>query len=121
VLLLTGRDIPPPDKVPITKRNVWRRDDGICQWCGKHIGLYHATVDHVFPVSRGGTNTWRNVVAACKVCNTHKGNMTGPEYEKASGKKLLKKPHVPRPNIRFSDFVKKAEYASWLPYVERVG
>jgi 5-methylcytosine-specific restriction endonuclease McrA len=66
------RKIPTSPKV--TKRNVWLRDNGRCQYCEKFIALSDATVDHVFPKSRGGKNTWENVTLACSKCNQKKGS-----------------------------------------------
>jgi hypothetical protein len=43
-----------------------------------------ATVDHILPVSRGGTNARWNVTAACKGCNTAKADMTADEFRAAS-------------------------------------
>jgi 5-methylcytosine-specific restriction endonuclease McrA len=44
-----------------------------CAWCWKSITMETATIDHVIPVSRGGTNTIRNQVAACRPCNHGRG------------------------------------------------
>lgn len=44
---------------------------GRCWWCGKHVGdTYH--VDHVIPISRGGSNNPENLVIACPSCNMRK-------------------------------------------------
>ena len=32
------------------------------------------TRDHILPLSRGGGNSWENVVASCSPCNNRKGN-----------------------------------------------
>lgn len=58
-------------KVPFSKKNVMIRDNHTCQYCGTHEGL---TIDHVVPVSRGGKSVFENCVAACKGCNSKKGN-----------------------------------------------
>ena len=39
-----------------------------------------ATVDHIIPKSRGGTNSPINTVLCCRKCNNEKGNFTGVEY-----------------------------------------
>ncbi|MGZ4431542.1 MAG: HNH endonuclease, partial [Gaiellales bacterium] len=64
---------------PIAKRNVVRRvlfcrDNWRCSYCGRDGGPNDLTVDHVKPLSRGGSHTWDNVVAACRRCNHRKGN-----------------------------------------------
>ena len=50
-------------EVPLTKRNVLRRDGGVCQYCGRRGALM--TTDHVIPRSSSGTDTWENLVCAC--------------------------------------------------------
>jgi 5-methylcytosine-specific restriction endonuclease McrA len=49
---------------------VWRRDRGICVECGSRGRL---EFDHIIPVSRGGSNTVRNVELRCEPCNRRKG------------------------------------------------
>jgi len=50
---------------------IYERDDHTCQYCG---ATKHLTIDHVIPRSRGGQDTWENMVVACSTCNTKKGN-----------------------------------------------
>ena len=57
-----------PENVRI---EVWRRDQGQCAGCGSRENLEY---DHIVPVSRGGSNTARNVELLCEVCNRAKGN-----------------------------------------------
>ncbi len=57
--------------VKLTRREVFRRDNYTCQYCGRHIG--DLTVDHVLPKHMGGEHIWTNVVAACPSCNHRKG------------------------------------------------
>jgi len=59
-----------------SKNNLYLRDLYTCQYCSnKHI-KQDLTLDHVIPVSKGGKTNWKNIVAACKSCNSHKGNKT---------------------------------------------
>ena len=55
----------------LTRREVFRRDNYTCQYCGKKTS--DLTIDHVIPRHRGGKHTWNNVVAACPSCNHRKG------------------------------------------------
>ena len=55
-----------------SRKRLMMRDKEHCAYCGKHA----TTVDHVLPVSRGGTSSWLNTVAACSPCNNKKGNKT---------------------------------------------
>ena len=58
----------------VTKKNVWLRDSGRCQYCAKTVTLTDATIDHVLPKSRGGKNIWENVALSCEKCNQKKGS-----------------------------------------------
>lgn len=50
---------------------VWRRDGGKCVRCGSRKKLEY---DHIVPVSRGGSNTARNIELLCETCNRKKSN-----------------------------------------------
>lgn len=52
------------------RREVWRRDEGRCVDCGSQERLEY---DHVIPLSRGGSNTARNLQLLCQDCNRNKG------------------------------------------------
>jgi 5-methylcytosine-specific restriction endonuclease McrA len=46
-----------------------------CSWCGREFTQdLPATMDHVTPLSHGGTNDPSNLVAACKPCNSSRGS-----------------------------------------------
>jgi 5-methylcytosine-specific restriction endonuclease McrA len=76
--------------VALTKKNVLKRDGHRCQYCGATHGKM--TTDHVVPRSRGGAESWRNLVCACAACNRRKGNRTPQQ----AGMQLLRPPSVPR-------------------------
>jgi 5-methylcytosine-specific restriction endonuclease McrA len=59
----------------VTKSYVRQRDNFTCAYCGE----YGNTVDHIQPWSRGGPNTWGNLVTACKDCNGRKADRTPEE------------------------------------------
>ena len=61
----------PRPHVKLTRREVFRRDNYTCQYCGKRDQVL--TIDHVVPKHLGGKHTWTNVVAACSSCNHKKG------------------------------------------------
>ena len=62
----------------VTNTFLFARDGYRCQYCGKHRselrGRQFLTRDHVLPMSRGGDNSWGNVVTSCSPCNNRKGN-----------------------------------------------
>ena len=61
------------------RKNVYIRDGGCCQYCGKKVSKKESTLDHVLPKSRGGVIRWNNVVLSCFSCNQKKGNRTPQE------------------------------------------
>ena len=60
--------VPYQRRAPLSRRAIFLRDGGRCQYCGKRA----ESIDHVVPRSRGGQHTWENVVAACSRCNSAK-------------------------------------------------
>jgi 5-methylcytosine-specific restriction endonuclease McrA len=56
---------------PVNRREVLKRDNHTCQYCGS---TKHLTLDHVIPRSKGGQHTWDNVVTACEKCNSTKSD-----------------------------------------------
>lgn len=62
--------------VKFSRGNVFLRDKGRCQYCGKRTPRHEATYDHVIPRSKGGRTTWENIVIACVPCNRHKADRT---------------------------------------------
>lgn len=48
--------------------------DGVCSYCGKYVGVEKLTLDHIVPLSKGGTNYITNIRAICKRCNSRRGN-----------------------------------------------
>jgi 5-methylcytosine-specific restriction endonuclease McrA len=62
--------VPYKRTAPLSRRAVFARDGGACQYCGKAA----ESIDHVIPRSRGGEHTWDNVVACCRRCNTFKSD-----------------------------------------------
>lgn len=62
-------------RVPaLTNGRLFERDQHHCLYCGERYPRTLLTRDHVKPVSRGGEDTWENVVTACRSCNQRKGN-----------------------------------------------
>jgi len=51
------------------KMAVWRRDGGQCARCASRENLEY---DHIIPVSKGGSNTVRNLELLCESCNRRK-------------------------------------------------
>jgi len=51
-----------------------------CFYCGKALSRRRATKDHVIPLSKGGGNSQKNIVDACRKCNSEKGCLTIEEF-----------------------------------------
>lgn len=82
---------------PVNRREVLRRDNHTCQYCGS---TKHLTLDHVIPRSKGGTHTWDNVVTACTTCNGKKGD----RWLQDTGMTLKAKPKAPmHPAVAFAE------------------
>ncbi len=75
----------------LSKKNVFLRDKGKCQYCLSKLTLAMATIDHIVPKSRGGQNAWENVVLACGKCNQKKG----PRLPREARMTLHTKPSPP--------------------------
>ncbi len=100
----------PYRRVELTRRNIFKRDHNRCQYCGTTKATL--TIDHVVPKTKGGRDTWENLVCACVKCNNKKGNRT-PEQ---ANMKLLNK--LRRPNHLFfiQNFMGGRE-ETWRPYI----
>jgi len=83
------------------KKRIFQRDNWRCHYCGCQCHgrdssrTDYATIDHKFPLSRGGDSRQVNLVTACRGCNEGKGDMTAVEYALA-GKP--RREHVMRKN-----------------------
>lgn len=66
---------------PELRRSLLERDHWTCKYCGETVTESNATLDHIIPVSRGGTNTQDNLATACLLCNSLK---SGKSYEEAA-------------------------------------
>ena len=76
---------------PLNNRELFHRDRFMCAFCGQGFTPFKLTCDHILPMSRGGRDTWMNVVTACRQCNGQKRNRLPEE----SGMELLYAPYVP--------------------------
>lgn len=76
---------------PLNNRELFYRDHFTCLYCGHRFRPGDLTRDHVVPVSRGGADSWTNVVTACRRCNHRKSHYSPEE----AGMKLLAVPYAP--------------------------
>lgn len=99
----------PYRSVELTRQNLFKRDSHSCQYCGVKRDL---TIDHVVPRSKGGSSSWKNLVTACKKCNTQKGDFTPKE----AGMDLKIKPFKPSYVLFLRDF-SGFVMPEWKPYI----
>lgn len=72
----------------ITLKKLYERDNGVCYICGRVcdwndsefkdgvfiVGRNYPTIEHLKPLSKGGSHTWNNIKLACLSCNSKKYN-----------------------------------------------
>ena len=80
-----------------TKQNIFKRDKYTCGYSGCKLQKHELSVDHILPISRGGGNTWDNLITCAKDINTFKDNRLPHEC----GLKLLWKPEKPSNGMVF--------------------
>jgi len=82
----------------LSKEMLLARDRYVCAYCAQRYRFEQLDMEHIAPRSKGGEDSWMNLVAACKACNHHKADRT-PE---AARMKLHYVPYVPN---RYEAFI----------------
>ncbi|MFO0904803.1 MAG: HNH endonuclease [Pirellulales bacterium] len=121
VITLAEYDRVPRNVVTFSRRNLYRRDQYTCQYCGAQPGSEELTIDHVLPRSRGGTSTWENCVLACLDCNQRKANRTPVEATMPLGKAPIRPAWTPlyaRHTVRVESWGKFLSEAYWTVELE---
>jgi len=95
-------------KLKLNRHRIYRRDKYQCAYCGTKKNL---TIDHILPKSRGGDNSWTNLITCCTHCNRYKDNKTPEE----AGMKLLFRPYEP---TIFSDAINPSIQNVWEEFKE---
>lgn len=75
----------------LNNKELFRRDRYMCAYCGHLFKESSLSRDHIKPKSKGGVDTWMNVVTCCSKCNQKKDDKTLEEC----GMTLLYVPYVP--------------------------
>jgi 5-methylcytosine-specific restriction endonuclease McrA len=96
--------------VLLNRNNLFKRDNGECQYCGSKK---HLTIDHVLPRSKGGKTNWTNLITACHRCNVQKGDKTPDQAG------LILKNHPFKPSLAYF-LIEYAERNAeeWIPFLE---
>ncbi|WP_111719157.1 HNH endonuclease [Homoserinimonas sp. OAct 916] len=100
--------IPRARLVPVSRRGILRRDGQRCCYCG-HTAT---TIDHVLPKSRGGDESWENLVACCLGCNNKKSDRTPGEM----GWSMRFNPRIPHHTAWMARGLESAE-PQWGEYL----
>jgi CRISPR/Cas system Type II protein with McrA/HNH and RuvC-like nuclease domain len=89
--------------IKVNRSRIYKRDNYECAYCASKKTL---TIDHIIPRSRGGNNTWNNLITCCHRCNVKKADRTPEE----AGMVLNKKPTEP---AIFSDILNSSIEELW--------
>ena len=114
VILLNGFNGFFRREVRFSRRNIFERDKHTCQYCRKILSKPDLTIDHVIPQSKGGEDSWENLVLACVKCNVKKANRT-PEQ---ANMPLIRKPAKPKwlPNLGIK--IPSDQLSSWQRFID---
>jgi 5-methylcytosine-specific restriction endonuclease McrA len=102
----------PRPRIALSKREILRRDDYTCQYCGRKMRTL--TLDHVVPRRQGGSHTWDNLVAACSPCNRRKGGKLAGEVNMA----LQREPFEPNPTASYRFGALLDQRQEWAQFIE---
>lgn len=102
----------PRVRVKLTKREIFRRDNYTCQYCGRKASPL--TIDHIVPRHRNGPHTWTNLVTACPTCNRKKGGRNPQE----AGMHILREPKEPSPSAMYLFGQHLESNEEWRRYIE---
>lgn len=101
----------PRPQLKLSRREIFRRDNYTCQYCGKRTS--NLTIDHILPRHMGGKHIWTNVVAACPACNHRKGGRLLEE----SNMSLLHSPAEPPSSAYYVFGRHLAENKEWETFL----
>lgn len=102
-----------PIHIPrVTRRVIFERDQGICQYTGEFVGKDGGNLDHVIPRDRGGRDTFENLVWAKKEVNSLKANRLPHE----AGLRLLRRPKAPAP-LPVAATIREPKHPDWRHFL----
>lgn len=102
----TERDLLPPGM----KHELYTETGCRCAHCGKPIEYAESTVDHVVPISKGGTNGKSNLAILCKDCNQDKYNHV---IDPKDYYRYLPERRLAEIQAAFDSYLESAEWLSW--------
>lgn len=102
----------PRPRIVLSKREILRRDDYTCQYCGRKMRTL--TLDHVVPRRQGGGHSWENLVAACSPCNRRKGGKLAAEADMS----LSRAPFEPNASAAYRFGSHLEQRKEWAQFIE---
>ena len=114
IIRLLFYDRLPERGVKLNRRNIFARDSGRCQYCGKRFATSELSLDHVVPRSQGGQSLWGNLVCSCTRCNVRKGGRTPLQ----AGMKLIRRPFKPKRSPVIHMRLRNEKYRSWKQFLD---
>lgn len=112
VILAKNYSKMPIKRLRISASNIRLRDKNVCQYTGKKLTNGQGNIDHVIPRSKGGEDSWENLVFCDKSIN----RMKGSKLPKEIGLTLLKKPTEPLPVPAFQ-LIREALHQDWIHFL----
>jgi len=101
--------------IRLSRKNVMLRDAHQCQYCARRPAVRDLNIDHVLPRSRGGADSWENLVTACRVCNLRKGWRTPDE----AAMRLIRAPAPPRWSTTMQILMgSPSPFEEWTPFLK---
>ncbi len=115
VIVLANFARVPKKRPKLCARSIRERDRNRCQYTGKLLKPDEGSLDHVVPRSRGGRDTWENLVWASRAVNVRKANRLPHE----AGLRLLSVPRAPK-ELPATALIRNAQGVSdWKLFVNR--
>jgi len=103
-----------PLKQPrLCRASIYERDGGRCMYTGEFVGRDGGNLDHVVPRSRGGENTFENLVWAKKSVNSAKADRLPSE----AGLRLIRPPSAPK-RVPASATIREAKHPDWNHFIK---
>lgn len=103
----------PKTIVKLNRKSILARDNFTCQYCGRRSE--NLTIDHIIPKRLGGESKWKNLVSACRKCNSKKADKTLEQVNM----KLIKQPQAIKflPFFALSKELSLTNYKQWKKYL----
>jgi 5-methylcytosine-specific restriction endonuclease McrA len=102
----------PRPQVKLNKTEIFRRDNSICQYCGRYTAV--PTIDHIIPRRLGGKHQWENLVTACASCNHRKGGRN----LKQAHMSLLRIPQAPPASAKYIYSRYLSTNEEWISFID---